>query len=199
MAVRGSPPLTREQHIFLFQRVVDGGITPAHAGTTAWSCGQLSHPWDHPRSRGNNVVGEYVPVHSIGITSRSRGNNPLLPPCCYCYLGSPPLTREQQHKPSDGIPVIRITPAHAGTTPGLPVSEPLSWDHPRSRGNNLATTRPTRMVSGSPPLTREQQIGNLEFTLASEDHPRSRGNNLRILAGSFCFRGSPPLTREQPL
>ena len=70
-------------------------ITPAHAGTTSGAAGSIAYLRDHPRSRGDNITTESDP-----------SENP----------GSPPLTRGQHDYIFDGEYLLRITPAHAGTT-----------------------------------------------------------------------------------
>ena len=116
----GSPPLTRGQPYGEYVSCPSCRITPAHAGTTQlvhYPCRTL---WDHPRSRGDNL-----PLAKMRIAT----------------MGSPPLTRGQLRPPADfGVPV-RITPAHAGTTPFPSQVQAQCRDHPRSRGDNLRHER----------------------------------------------------------
>ena len=57
----GSPPLTRERHCFKSFLSCFDGITPAHAGKTADIQTNILLFWDHPRSRGKDLV----PVSSL--------------------------------------------------------------------------------------------------------------------------------------
>ena len=123
--ILGSPPLTREPLYELRTFDPDGGITPAHAGTTRCCRSRTARTRDHPRSRGNHSAA-LVPV----------------PP----EVGSPPLTREPQTRVCSQYPSCGITPAHAGTTPTMLLYTYLLQDHPRSRGNHSSMKH--RMVGG---------------------------------------------------
>ena len=152
---------------------------------------------DHPRSRGNNYFSIAEEI---------------------CSMGSPPLAREQLPFPYTGHRFSGITPARAGTTISFFCRLPISWDHPRSRGNNVCTFSLFCPLAGSPPLAREQPSEKNETDYESritparagttnsfqitfclvQDHPRSRGNN-SVFTVMGCFPpGSPPLAREQP-
>ena len=111
------------------------GITPARAGTTGIKKAVNVTLGDHPRSRGNNFGDKSV---------------------TFSTSGSPPLAREQ---PDDDIGhglEYGITPARAGTTKSGVQPSAGFQDHPRSRGNNFQINIAVRIVSGSPPLAREQ-------------------------------------------
>ena len=192
----GSPPLTRERHKVTNAYTAAKGITPAHAGKTLqYFSLQLSFR-DHPRSRGKDIVSNLE---------------------CFPLPGSPPLTRERQHRLLHTMLVQRITPAHAGKTlPLLPSSDTLR-DHPRSRGKDFSLSRCFFGLPGSPPLTRERQeawqqgIQDSGITPAHAgktlrwprtidhrwDHPRSRGKDRHLPALENPKTGSPPLTRER--
>ena len=136
----------------------------------------MSQPWDHPRSRGENLVDP--------TDARLDG-------------GSSPLTRG---KPAaDSVPSTRvgIIPAHAGKTCWAFLKFQPPEDHPRSRGENLGLLVLEIAAVGSSPLTRGKRLGFLSGDLAagiipahagktvivslavwvSGDHPRSRGEN----------------------
>ena len=53
---RGSPPRMRGKRTKMHAEMVDGGITPAHAGKTPHRNRSPSPPWDHPRACGENDV-----------------------------------------------------------------------------------------------------------------------------------------------
>ena len=149
---------------------------------------------DHPRSRGDHIRS----VFSSSVSS-----------------GSPPLTRGPLK--IDGIKgdAYGITPAHAGTTPSSSHTERSCSDHPRSRGDHSTVMRKSRVVLGSPPLTRGpprsniSSNGNSRITPAhagttrkvnvsqswKRDHPRSRGDHDHRDNLNIIHKGSPPLTR----
>ena len=92
---------------------------------------------DHPRLRGNHLVG-----------------------CCsrMAATGSPPLTREPRYSFDAFYEHTGITPAYAGTTPITICSIRRRRDHPRLRGNHTSTSSDGSVNSGSPPLTREPRL-----------------------------------------
>ena len=108
-------------------------ITPAHAGTTAVPPGDLDQLGDHPRSRGDYFFLNVLCVDSVG---------------------SPPLTRGLPKVFDLFLDVVRITPAHAGTTTITRKSLSRTGDHPRSRGDYFLPWLPPYSHLGSPPLTR---------------------------------------------
>ena len=148
----------------------------------------------HPRSRGENGLG-------------SRGNQ--------ANGGSSPLTRG---KPSQSVNVSsssRLIPAHAGKTSAPPEPSAATAAHPRSRGENPATTGLTLGFAGSSPLTRgkpgataaglaghglipahagKTRSGNRRRP-SQRAHPRSRGENAVSCCHAAAGAGSSPLTR----
>ena len=92
---------------------------------------------------------------------------------------------------------------------------PQRWAHPRSRGENIGTSKITCHYRGSSPLTRGKlavpnaalrrgglipaHAGKTRSTAAKmtsgRAHPRSRGENRGRLRGGVCVWGSSPLTR----
>ena len=111
-----------------------------------------------------------------------------------------------------------IIPAHAGSTPILPIRCRCCRDHPRSRGEHDPHRWGQRDAAGSSPLTRgarahvwvveeEPRIipahaGSTERGFGSPqrapDHPRSRGEHLGFVLRPPWVRGSSPLTRGAP-
>ena len=129
--------------------------------------------------------------------------------------GSSPLTRG---KPSGTFPrptSSGLIPAHAGKTGKRAGLRALLRAHPRSRGENGETSRPSRAAAGSSPLTRGKQrkqtgqarvpglipahAGKTQSSSAWSGrawaHPRSRGENLDALEPVASGLGSSPLTR----
>ena len=91
----GSPPLTRELHIYGKRNFDCSRITPAYAGTTKSVNNVQVTGQDHPRLRGNYAVTLFTAIVNAG---------------------SPPLTRELLVAIAVCATVFRITPAYAGTT-----------------------------------------------------------------------------------
>ena len=129
----GSSPLTRGKQPAFLKDLTEIRLIPAHAGKT-----RCLHPWTrtgtaHPRSRGENR------------TIRS-------PPSA--VSGSSPLTRGKHHHAARGDKEDRLIPAHAGKTPWPPGLRERVRAHPRSRGENPPSARPSSSQVGSSPLTR---------------------------------------------
>ena len=96
LATVGSPPLARGAHTFFAWFCGGGeGITPARAGSTVRSRASPSSQEDHPRSRGEHLGEQLLPVVTTGSPPLARGARPL--------GGDRTLRR-------------RITPARAGST-----------------------------------------------------------------------------------
>ncbi|EDN80066.1 hypothetical protein ACTODO_00502 [Schaalia dentiphila ATCC 17982] len=70
----------------------------------------------HPRSRGENVLGQAQTA---------------------AHTGSSPLTRGKPSKPPGGGVAHGLIPAHAGKTTTTTSTSPALPTHPRSRGENL--------------------------------------------------------------
>ena len=130
-------------------------------------------------------------------------------------LGSPPLTRGPPRSNISSNGNSRITPAHAGTTRKVNVSQSWKRDHPRSRGDHDHRDNLNIIHKGSPPLTRgplgartceccahritPAHAGTTNFRDCSSgisaDHPRSRGDHTPLQTLRVVLKGSPPLTR----
>ena len=115
----GSSPLTRGTRVLdIFPGLVLR-IIPAYAGNTLLIFPVLVQPKDHPRLRGE---------HKASITG------------CSCALGSSPLTRGTRLNALKGVHRFRIIPAYAGNTPFMAFRTLSSSDHPRLRGEHLASS-----------------------------------------------------------
>ena len=110
-------------------------------------------------------------------------------------LGSPPLARGIQTSVKAPPLLIGITPACAGNTQFNSVSRFPGWDHPRLRGEYLASGNVDTAPPGSPPLARGIHLlicqdllgfritpacaGNTSWSVPlnqkRRDHPRLRG------------------------
>ena len=191
---RGSPPRMRGRlrHAHLLSAMP--GLTPANAGTTR---GRISGPTRepaHPRECGDD-------------------DRPSARPCI--HQGSPPRMRGRQGRRSGRRIANWLTPANAGTTPGLYFPQLLDRAHPRECGDDRGcfVTRPVRY--GSPPRMRGRPGDPRTLTIAhgltpanagttrrsgrrpraATAHPRECGDDsLRSVVG-LAPRGSPPRMR----
>ena len=138
----GSSPLTPGKRQQLARRLEDQGLIPAHAGKTLRPWWRRGSRGDHPRSRGENH----------GPPSWTPGTP-----------GSSPLTRGKLRSTRADAAASGIIPAHAGKTSWRVAWGTFSWDHPRSRGENVIGTFVAGFQAGSSPLTRgklRRRMGN---------------------------------------
>ena len=129
----GSPPPARGAHGRALARALGPGITPACAGSTRQSEGSRPGSQDHPRLRGEHQ----------GIADAFASVD-----------GSPPPARGAQGHPARLDGPHRITPACAGSTNGRLLSAMWLLDHPRLRGEHMATGDSLTVLNGSPPPAR---------------------------------------------
>ena len=148
----------------------------------------------HPRSRGENAVGD---------------------PHSRTAYGSSPLTRGKPLGLSGPARHHRLIPAHAGKTASRPPPTSTRPAHPRSRGENQRGCGSTGCDGGSSPLTRGKRrrrqgrepgrrlipahagkTANVSILPShASAHPRSRGENLLGCLPGVPGMGSSPLTR----
>ena len=190
----GSPPHTRGTHGSFSFRFASSGITPAYAGNTRHACGRRGCNRDHPRIRGEHLNGQYVGE---------------------CYKGSPPHTRGTRRHFGGVRRRYGITPAYAGNTVAMRFVCSRKKDHPRIRGEHIASVFPCLRAKGSPPHTRGTHAAG-DFDLYAVritpayagntflhgllpkpvwDHPRIRGEHVAHFGSRKGFEGSPPHTR----
>ena len=91
-----------------------------------------------------------------------------------------------------------LIPAHAGKTTFRCDSTGIAWAHPRSRGENAASTAARKVSLGSSPLTRGKRRTPPARARARRAHPRSRGENSAAFGWINGSLGSSPLTRGKP-
>ena len=193
----GSSPLTRGKPQEMNQLADRGRLIPAHAGKTRTARRDACRAAAHPRSRGENGAG------------RCRDDD---------IRGSSPLTRGKRRLRSRRGGLPRLIPAHAGKTRRTRSRKSTPAAHPRSRGENTASTAAVATNRGSSPLTRGKPhpMGDVEGPLrlipahagktppapgaagSSPAHPRSRGENDTRTATTASSTGSSPLTRGKP-
>ena len=129
--------------------------------------------------------------------------------------GSSPLTRGAQLRRQERPRLIRLIPAHAGSTRSLRVGSRMRRAHPRARGEHMAGPAGCHLGHGSSPLTRGARrlrirqgrlLGLIPAHAGSTGsdagrsagigaHPRSRGEHVTLLLPRFLLPGSSPLTR----
>ena len=131
--VVGSSPHTRGAPPTSCRSSRNRRIIPAYAGSTSVLSVELIRYPDHPRIRGEHVLGR------LGVSER---------------LGSSPHTRGA---PAPGFsirPGAGIIPAYAGSTAALASQAHSIADHPRIRGEHPIAAKPDNLVMGSSPHTR---------------------------------------------
>ena len=193
----GSSPLTRGKLPGIGARVEERRLIPAHAGKTRGKTKAVVRTGAHPRSRGENGSGLTPPSSSLGSSPLTRGK----------------LCRRTTHPPLRGL-----IPAHAGKTSTSETSDQRSAAHPRSRGENMISTKGTAKSEGSSPLTRGKPgiqrsapeprrlipahagktHGARCVRPGRRAHPRSRGENSATDRSPIVKAGSSPLTRGKP-
>mgnify|MGYP007031652065 FL=1 len=130
---RGSPPHARGGVVRRSDLLPRERITPACAGKSRLSRGPRIRPTDHPRMRGEERI-------AVSIWSDDDG--------------SPPHARGRADPDSLRQKEGRITPACAGKRPTASGSTATCADHPRMRGEEIASYVCPRCRRGSPPHAR---------------------------------------------
>ena len=135
---QGSSPLTRGKPRRGHRLAPQSRLIPAHAGKTV----PARRPWPparaHPHSRGENDWRVPSARHSCGSSPLTRGK--------------PPMVSESKF-------MMGLIPAHAGKTWAFRFPRLWTGAHPRSRGENIQASSPSRVHAGSSPLTRGKHAG----------------------------------------
>ena len=131
--------------------------------------------WDHPRERGE---------HAVEVTAMPEG------------AGSSLRARGALHGLLSGAADLRIIPASAGSTPGLP--RPASpWpDHPRERGEHHRHTPTWRPRDGSSPRARGALYLRCHGATDARIIPASAGSTWERRSRR-CSRGDHPRERGE--
>ena len=179
--ITGSSPLARGTRNTVLGNHHFLRLIPARAGNTFVACNWWCELPAHPRSRGE---------HARHGNYRDE------------LFGSSPLTRGALiHQCHDG-PLLRLIPAHAGSTHHACVVFGARTAHPRSRGEHFGSRGVAETQAGSSPLTRGARrvenhalpegrlipahAGSTPGLSApggpSQAHPRSRGEHTRTNA-----------------
>ena len=172
--VRGSSPLTRGKRFRRCRGRARRRLIPAHAGKTLPACRWARRARAHPRSRGENLVGEQnVPIEH----------------------GSSPLTRGKLRFPVLGAARAGLIPAHAGKTCRCCPHSSRRWAHPRSRGENSYTSAIDCLPVGSSPLTRGKRSDPRVPRVRRGLIPAHAGKTSTSWSSPSGDLGSSPLTR----
>ena len=194
---RGSSPHTRGARHVQPPPVVGGRIIPAYAGSTAPEAAGQDRQRDHPRIRGEHLAGLGRVIGGVGSSPHTRGARAVL---------------------GDVGPGDRIIPAYAGSTWVSEMRASMTRDHPRIRGEHLATIGRVIGGVGSSPHTRgapdRTRPGRRRGRIipayagsttccsgpgsATADHPRIRGEHGYQLGEDPGSGGSSPHTRGAP-
>ena len=149
---------------------------------------------DHPRACGD---------HSIHVVDQLPAK------------GSPPRMRGPLIRTSAVLVLVRITPAHAGTTTAFSTWKWPKRDHPRACGDHDIWNRLSAGSTGSPPRMRGPlkycclrlpapritpahagtTLGNASAWIGCRDHPRACGDHEIALVEDHIDLGSPPRMR----
>ena len=209
------PPHTRGPPGLDGAALVEGGITPAYAGTTtaAWSDARAVSG-SPPHTRGPQGIGLPLFRH-VGDHPRIRGDHRDCMSRPFCVMGSPPHTRGPRTGRRHRVLPRGITPAYAGTTSTGARTSRIWRDHPRIRWDHALTLIAVERGVGSPPHTRgprrHQVFPPAEPGITPAyagttdplrtchphewDHPRIRGDHYTLVALCTTLLGSPPHTR----
>ena len=133
----GSPPHARGRLAFRRPLSIVVRITPACAGKTRHSRGFSCWHADHPRMRGEDRL------------TCSEKSTPS---------GSPPHARGRPESRYSEVHMFRITPACAGKTSRVALSNSRYWDHPRMRGEDIRRSFFVVFADGSPPHARGRRV-----------------------------------------
>ena len=169
-------------------------IIPARAGQTNTYRDMYNQPPDHPRA---------------------CGANGLLAQLVRAAFGSSPRVRGKPRFGRAASMVLRIIPARAGQTKRALQGNPLTTDHPRACGANVAGKSEKTVRVGSSPRVRGklmpvtvdispvriiparagQTMPIYSTPVLSTDHPRACGaNDVRVIA-AYAIYGSSPRVR----
>ena len=132
-SITGSSPHARGAPSGIDPKRIDAGIIPACAGSTNRPKSNQAVNRDHPRMRGEHSRGKVVVRDKTGSSPHARGA-------------------------PQGVLLVRhpkgIIPACAGSTEHLWQLRRLLVDHPRMRGEHLASHIWPRFIQGSSPHAR---------------------------------------------
>ena len=176
--ILGSPPHMRGTEKVLTITLSDARITPAHAGNSILRMGERHFQQDHPRTCGEQQSFAPPLVHREGSPPHMRGT-------------------ELQFEPNSVI--FGITPAHAGNSAFQSMTIGLTWDHPRTCGEQIAYDYVDCIRSGSPPHMRGTAVRHLHSAERSGITPAHAGNRATICNFFMHWKDHPRTCGEQAL
>ena len=191
----GSSPLTRGRQCPHLLQLGEGGLIPAHAGSTAPYPARSRPARAHPRSRGVDPADGGSDRLRSGSSPLTRGRpsprrlgglrRRLIPAHAGSTRGrgfhrrhgggSSPLTRGRPRRCHQERKHWRLIPAHAGSTNDPDDARLWRTAHPRSRGVDVSGFRALPGGEGSSPLTRGRRRRGSRVRACGPAHPRSRG------------------------
>ena len=131
--LRGSPPPMRGKGQDICEQIKKIRITPAYAGKRKNARPFLGAVWDHPRLCGEKINSSQ---------------------CDTLLSGSPPPMRGKGPFCGGSLFEVGITPAYAGKSNSIDVTQTNFQDHPRLCGEKSNTFKDVASDIGSPPPMR---------------------------------------------
>ena len=177
-ACTGSSPRARGTagDRLLYQPVT--GIIPACAGNSPPCARCCAGTRDHPRVRGEQIISRYMREPSPGSSPRARGTE-------------------------DDVPEFRITagiiPACAGNSSPSTARRHPERDHPRVRGEQLASAFNVEYAKGSSPRARGTACQLIEAHAVVGIIPACAGNRPRPRPARRRWRDHPRVRGEQAI
>ncbi len=197
----GASPLARGRRSCRPPRPRSPGSILAGAGPTRASATTPRTKPEHPRGRGADLVGDFVPRQPEGASPRARGRPPSRPP------GGPPLREHPRGRGADpprrleeggqrgasprarGRLLIRphlghvgrSIPAGAGPTPRRGSTRAATWEHPRGRGADNSTIQQPDDHLGASPRARGRLWALMVVGIIARSIPAGAGPTLTDL------------------
>ena len=174
--IMGSPPPMRGKVYHKTKGVLSTGITPAYAGKSSADSSHTNRGRDHPRLCGEKT--RPAAVHDL-------------------MQGSPPPMRGKAAGLSVSPARTGITPAYAGKSLQLWISDRSQEDHPRLCGEKRGTGCLERNHEGSPPPMRGKANALDPVTIATRITPAYAGKSLHQGRPAAYRRDHPRLCGEK--
>ena len=210
-----SPPRARGRGVRPLGQPVARGITPACAGKRYPSIGSSAGQWNHPRMRGEEVLGHALAAGATGITPacagkrarflracrrsgnhpRMRGEETIMPPLHPILQESPPHARGRVSGLIARDVIPGITPACAGKSRLRCDAVASPGNHPRVRGEEAHASMTGAHQLESPPRARGRALDLRVGTLGRGITPVCAGKSATRLTGPSPTTESPPYAR----
>ena len=217
-AVTGSSPLARGALLLHDPSVLQHGLIPARAGSTARGSAPATRAaGSSPLARGARTgsrarsgPGGLIPARAGSTRSllrarswarahpRSRGEHDETALSTAPYSGSSPLARGAPHRGAARSRPRGLIPARVGSTMARYLLDLADAAHPRSRGEHAIGGGATHRSRGSSPLARGAPRRRSAPPATTPAHPRSRGEHQPPAPGRPVGGGSSPLARGAP-